>query len=249
MKSHVNELGYCSEELSCRLMPTRGGQESILLCVMFWRGAQVFKNIFIEVGILWTNLFFAMGWEEGNFPFSWGLSVALNGRKWIQKDLSLRSMAVFSGVLQFCREHDWAPGRKNASLRSRRLGYAGYKNARERGAISSRFLCPSLPADVLWGSFVTHSFLLCGELSGEATSSLVPPGPARLYLLFPLNQNRQTKQARKNLCCLKKVQRHHITALGQVTLFSPGFSVFRRTLPTVDFSLRGGGVGGRNYTG
>ena len=218
MKSHVNELGYCSEELSCRLMPTRGGQESILLCVMFWRGAQVFKNIFIEVGILWTNLFFAMGWEEGSFTFSWGLSVALNGRKWIQKDLSLRSMAVFSGALQFCREHDWAPGRKNASLRSRRLGYAGYKNARERGAISSRFLYPSLPADVLWGSFVTHSFLLCGELSGEATSSLVPPGPARLYLLFPLNQNRQTKQARKNLCCLKKVQRHHITALGQVSL-------------------------------
>lgn len=116
MKSHVNELGDCSGELSCRLIPTRGGQESILLCVMFWQGAQVFKNIFIEVGILWTNLFFAMGWEEGSFTFSWGLSVALNGRKWIQKDLSLRSMAVFSGALQFCREHDWAPGRKNASL-------------------------------------------------------------------------------------------------------------------------------------
>ena len=29
--------------------------------------------------------------------------------------------------------------------------------------------------------------------------------------------------------------------------FSPGFSVFRRTLPTVDFSLRGWGGGGRNY--
>lgn len=182
MKSHVNELGYCSGELSCRLIPTRGGQESILLCVMFWQGAQVFKNIFIEVGILWTNLFFAMGWEEGSFTFSWGLSVALNGRKWIQKDLSLRSIAVFSGALQFCREHDWAPGRKNASLRSRRLGYAGYKNARERGAISSRFLCPSLPADVLWGWFVTHSFLLCGELSGEATSALVPrASPAFIY--------------------------------------------------------------------
>ena len=139
MKSHVNELGDCSGELSCRLIPTRGGQESILLCVMFWQGAQVFRNIFIEVGILWTNLFFAMGWEEGSFTFSWGLSVALNGRKWIQKDLGLRSMAVFSGALQFCREHDWAPGRKNASLRSRRLGYAGYKNARERGAISSDF--------------------------------------------------------------------------------------------------------------
>ena len=158
MKSHVNELGDCSGELSCRLIPTRGGQES----------------------------------------------------KWIQKDLSLRSMAVFSGALQFCREHDWAPGRKNASLRSRRLGYAGYKNARERGAISSRFLCPSLPADVLWGSFVTHSFLLCGELSGEATSALVPPGPARLYLLFPLNQNRQTKQARKKPLlpeCFERVPR------------------------------------------
>lgn len=62
---------------------------------MFWEGAQVFKNIFIEVGVLWTNLFFAMAWEEDSFTFSWGLSVALNGRKWIQKDLSLRSMAVF----------------------------------------------------------------------------------------------------------------------------------------------------------
>ena len=117
----------------------------------------------------------------------------------IKKDLILRSMAVFSGALQFCREHDWAPSRKKA---------------RERAAISLRFPCPSLPADVLWGSFVTHSFLLCGE----ATSALVPPGLTRLYLLFPLNQNRQTTQARKNLCCLKKVQRHHITALGQVTL-------------------------------
>ena len=152
----------------------------------------------------------------------------------------------------FFREHYSFVGSTTERLAAKTLaclGYAGYKNVRERGAISSRFLCPSLPADVLWGSFVTHSFLLCGELSGEATSALVPPGPARLYLLFPLNQNRQTKQARKNLCCLKKVQRHHITALGQVTLFSPGFSVFRRTLPTVDFSLRGGGVGGRNYTG
>ena len=81
MKSHVNELGDCSGELSCRLIPTRGGQESILLCVMFRQGNQVFKNVFIEVGILWTNLFFAMGWEEGSFTFSWGLSVALNGRK------------------------------------------------------------------------------------------------------------------------------------------------------------------------
>ena len=154
-------------------------------------GARVFKNIFIEVGILWTNLFFAMGLEESSFThLQWGLSVALNGPKWIKKDLILRSMAFFSGALQFCREHDWALSRKNA---------------RERAAISSP--CPSLPvapADVLWGSFVTHSFLLCVE----ATSSLVPPGLARLYLLFPLNQNRQTTQARKNLCCLTKVQRH-----------------------------------------
>ena len=75
----------------------------------------------------------------------------------------------------FFREHysfvgsttDWAPGRKNASLRSRRLGYAGYKNARERGAISSRFLCPSLPADVLWGSFVTHHFSSAGSWAGR----------------------------------------------------------------------------------
>ena len=121
----------------------------------------------------------------------------------------------------FFREHYSFVGSTTERLAAKTLaclGYAGYKNARERGAISSRFLCPSLPADVLWGSFVTHSFLLCGELSGEATSALVPPGLARLYLLFPLNQNRQTKQARKNLCCLKKVQRHHITALGQVSL-------------------------------
>ena len=97
------------------------------------------------MGILWTNLFFAMGLEESSFThLQWGLSVALNGPKWIKKDLILRSMAVFSGALQFCREHDWAPSRKNA---------------RERAAISSRFPCPSLPADVLWGSFVTHSFL------------------------------------------------------------------------------------------
>ena len=123
---------------------------------------------------------------------------------------------------RFSREHYSFVGSTTERLAAKTLaclGYAGYKNARERGAISSRFLCPSLPADVLWGSFVTHSFLLCGELSGEATSALVPPGLACLYyLLFPLNQNRQTKQARKNLCCLKKVQRHHITALGQVTL-------------------------------
>lgn len=213
MKSHVNELGYCSGELSCRLIPTRGGQESILLCVMFWQGAQVFKNIFIEVGILWTNLFFAMGWEEGSFTFSWGLSVALNGRK------CRKTLACVASL--FFREHYSFVGSTTERLAAKTLaclGYAGYKNARERGAISSRFLCPSLPADVLWGWFVTHSFLLCGELSGEATSALVPPGLARLYLLFPLNQNRQTKQARKNLCCLKKVQRHHITALGQMTL-------------------------------
>ena len=221
MKRHVNELGDCSGELSCRLIPTRGGQESILLCVMFWQGAQVFKNIFIEVGILWTNLFFAMGWEEGSFTFSWGLSVALNGRKWIQKDFSLRSMAVFSEALQFCREHNWAPSRKNAH---------------ERAAISSRFLCPSLPADVLWVSFVTHSFLLCGE----ATSALAP----RLYLLFPLNQNRQTTQVRKILCCLKKVRRHLITALGQVTFSVPRLFCVQTHPPHSRFFTEGTGVGG-----
>ena len=69
--------------------------------------------------------------------------------------------------------------------------------------------------------------------------------------------SRSTKTAKlrrleKNLSCLKKVQRHHITALGQVILSLWALcsdqerilSWFRRTLPTVDFSLRGGGVGG-----
>ena len=191
MKSHVNELGDCSGELSCRLIPTRGGQESILLCVMFRQDAQVFKNVFIEVGILWTNLFFAMGWEEGSFTFSWGLSVAQNGRKWIQKDLSLRSMAVFSGALQFYREHDWAPSRKNA---------------RERGAISSRFLCPSLPADFLWVSFVTHSFLLCGE----ATSALAP----RLYL--PHKSFLYMEQSTANSNSFKVAQKTAFEAKGQL---------------------------------
>ena len=100
----------------------------------------------------------------------------------------------------FFREHYSFVGSTTERLAAKTLaclGYAGYKNARERGAISSRFLCPSLPADVLWGSFVTHSFLLCGELSGEATSALVPPGLAHLYLLFPLNQTAKLSRLEK----------------------------------------------------
>ena len=244
MKSHVNELGYCSGELSCRLIPTRGGQESILLCVMFWQGAQVFKNIFIEVGILWTNLFFVMGWEEGSFTFSWGLSVALNGRKWIQKDLGLRSMAVFSGALQFCREHDWAPGRKNASLRSRRLGYAGYKNARERGAISSRFLCPSLPADVLWGSFVTHSFLLCGSWAGRQPLPSSPRAPPTFIYFSLSTKTAKLSRLEKTSAAWKRFKGIRLQPWAR-WLFLSGHFCARRTLLTVNFSLRGGGVEGR----
>ena len=78
---------------------------------------------------------------------------------------------------------------------------------------------------------------------------LPSPGLARLYSLFPLNQNRQTTQARKNLCCLKKVQRHHITALGQVTLSLPGLFCVQTHPPHSRFFTEGRGSRGRNYTG
>ena len=95
--------------------------------------------------------------------------------------------------------------------------------------------------------FVRHAFI--SPLRG---GYLCPcPGLARLYLLFPLNQNRQTTQARKNLCCLKKIQRHHIyfTALGQVTLSPPGLFCVQTHSPHSRFFTEGRGSRGRNYTG
>ena len=200
---------------------------------MFWQEPRFFRT-------------FSSKWESSGpiYFLRWGLrrvaspSVGfVSCPKWIKKDLILRSMAVFSGALQFCREHDWAPSRKNA---------------RERAAISSRSPCPSLPEDVLWGSFVTHSFLLCGE----ATSALVPPCLALLYLLFSLNQNRQTTQARKKPLLPEKGSKASHYSPGPGDSFSLG-SVFRprensllvQTHPPHSrFFTEGRGSRGRNYT-
>ena len=70
------------------------------------------------------------------------------------------------------------------------------------------------------------------------------PSPPRLYLLFPLNQNRQTTQVRKILCCLKKVRRHLITALGQVTFSVPRLFCVQTHPPHSRFFTEGTGVGG-----
>ena len=61
------------------------------------------------------------------------------------------------------------------------------------------FFVPSLPADVLWGSFVTHSFL--PHVCGEATLSHV--GNGHLFLAQSTDSNRQADSPLLTVCCSK----------------------------------------------
>ena len=61
------------------------------------------------------------------------------------------------------------------------------------------FFVPSLPADVLWGSFVTHSFL--PHVCGEATLSHV--GNGHLFLAQSTDSNRQADSSLLTVCCSK----------------------------------------------
>ena len=105
---------------------------------------------------------------------------------------------------------------------------------------------PSLPADVLWGSSLPPSFVppLRGGYPCPRRPGLRPP-----LFTFPAQPKPPDYAGQKNLCCLKKVQRHHITALGQVTLSLPRLFCVQTHPPHCRFFTEGRGSRGRNYTG